>query len=129
TTEASGSTRRLGVEGEARAELLPWLFADLDVTYTDSKFRENAGNGQALALAPRFTLSGGLGVQHPKQLRGGIRFLWIGERPATEDEFLKAEPTYLLDLFAAYRWKRIEFSLVLENVLDRDYKAAQFATV
>jgi outer membrane receptor protein involved in Fe transport len=129
TTEASGATRRLGVEGEARAEIRPWLFADADVTVSDAKFRDNAGNGRAVALAPRFTFSGGLAALHPSGLRGGLRGLHIAERPATEDGFLRAEAATLVELYAAYRWRSLELALTVENLLDRRYKAAQFATV
>ena len=129
TTEEAGATRRLGIEVEGRFELRPWLFADLDITLADAKFRENAGNGQAIALAPRLTISAGLSANHRSGLRGGVRGLHIAERPATEDEFLKAEATTLIDLFAAYRFRSFELSLTIENLIDRRYKAAQFATV
>ena len=129
TTEAAGATRRLGVEVEGRAELLPWLFADADVTVSDARFRDNAGNGRAVALAPRLTVSGGLSALHPSGLRGGLRGLYIARRPATEDGFLQAEATTLIDLFAAWRWRSFELSLTIENLIDRRYKAAQFATV
>jgi outer membrane receptor protein involved in Fe transport len=129
TTEASGATRRLGVEAEARLQLRPWLFADLDVTWSDAKFKQNAGNAGAVALAPRLTVSGGISANHTSGVRGGLRGLHIAERPATEDGFLKAEATTLVDLFAAYRWRSLELSLTLENLLDRRYRSAQFATV
>jgi TonB family protein len=129
TTEAAGATRRLGVELEGRAELRPWLFADLDVTWSDARFRENAGNGGAVALAPRLTVSGGLSAQHPRGWRVGLRGLYIAARPATEDGFLQAGSTALVDLFAAQRYRSFELSLTVENLLDRRQASAQFATV
>ncbi len=129
TTEAAGATRRVGIDTEARFEIRPWLFADADVTLANARFRENAGNGRAVALAPRMTFSGGLSALHPSGWRGALRALYIAERPATPDEFLKAEATSLLDAFAAYRWRSLELALNIENVLDRHYKSAQFATV
>jgi TonB family protein len=129
TTEASGATRRLGLEIEGRAELRPWLFADADVTLSRARFRENAGNGGAVALSPRVTVSAGLSALHPSGVRGGLRGLYIARRPATEDEFLQAEATTLIDLFAAYRWRSLELSVTIENLINRRYKSAQFATV
>jgi outer membrane receptor protein involved in Fe transport len=82
-----------------------------------------------VALAPRLTVSGGISANHTSGVRGGLRGLHIAERPATEDGFLKAEATTLVDLFAAYRWRSLELSLTLENLLDRRYRSAQFATV
>lgn len=129
TTESAGATRRLGIEWEGRWELRPWLFADVDVTVADAKFRDNAGNGNAVALAPRFTASGGLSAFHPSGIRAALRGLYIASRPATEDEFLRAEATAVADAFVGYRWHDVELALNVENLLNRRYKAAQFATV
>jgi TonB family protein len=128
-TESAGATRRIGVEWEGRFEILPWLFADADFTIADAKYRNNAGNGNAVALAPRLTASGGLSALSPKGWRGAIRGLYIASRPATEDKFLNAEATAIADVFAAYRWHDFELTLNVENVLNNRYKAAQFATV
>jgi outer membrane receptor protein involved in Fe transport len=128
TTEAAGATRRLGVELEGRLQIRPWLFADLDLTWANAAFRENAGNGRAIALAPRLTVAGGLSAL-VGGARAGLRGLHIAERPATEDGFLRAEAATLIDLFAAYRWRALELSLTIENLIDRRYKSAQFATV
>jgi hypothetical protein len=62
-------------------------------------------------------------------MRGGLRALHIAERPATEDGFLRAQATTSIDLFAAYRWRSLELSVTIENLINRRYKAAQFATV
>jgi TonB family protein len=129
TTEAAGATRRLGLEVEGRWELRPWLFADLDVTFTDAKFREDAGAGRAIPLAPRLTAAGGLSALHPSGLRGGLRVQYVAARPATEDESLTAESMTLADAFVAYRAGSFELALSVENLLDRRTKAAQFATV
>ncbi|MDZ4695271.1 MAG: TonB family protein [Deltaproteobacteria bacterium] len=128
-TEAGGATRRLGIEWEGRWEIQPWLFADADVTVADAKYRDNAGNGNAVALAPRLTASGGVSAFHSSGVRGSIRGLHIAERPATEDKFLTAEATTVLDAFVAYRWRSVELAVNLENMLNQRYKAAQFATV
>lgn len=127
-TEASGATRRLGFEFEGRARITSWLFADLDVTWNDAKFTQNAGNGNAVALAPRFTIAAGMSVQTPFGLKGSLRFTGIGARPATEDEFLTAQGVYLLDAFVGYRWRLIEVGLSIENLTNSAYRAAQFAT-
>ena len=128
-TESGGATRRIGVEWEARWQILPWLFADADVTLADAKFRVNAGNGNAVALAPRLTGSGGLSALHPAGWRAALRGLYIASRPTTEDRFLQAEATAVVDAFAAYRWRSLELAVNIENVLNRRYKSAQFATI
>jgi TonB family protein len=128
TTEPSAPTKRYGVELETRFEITPWLAADLDLTATKSAFTENRGNGNAVALAPRNTWAGGLSARHPSGLRGGIRFYGVGDRPATQDEFIVAQGFTVVDFHAGYQAKKFEVGLDIENLLDSQYKAAQFAT-
>jgi TonB family protein len=128
TTEASGATRRYGVELETRLEITPWLAADLDLTATRSRFVANAGNGTAVALAPRTTWAGGLSARHPSGVRGGLRFYGVGDRPATEDGFIEAEGFTVFDLHLGYGAKRWDVGLDVENLFDAKYKSAQFAT-
>ena len=127
-TEASDATRRLGVEVEGRLRVLDWLFADLDFTANDAKFAQNAGNGGAVALAPRITVSAGLSVKTAQGLRGSLRFTGISARPATEDGFLEASAQYTLDAFVGYRWRFLEASIAVDNLTNARYRSAQFAT-
>ncbi|MBL9002957.1 MAG: TonB-dependent receptor [Myxococcales bacterium] len=127
-TEAAGATRRLGLEFEGRLRITDWLFADLDLTLNDAKFVQNAGNGSAVALAPRVTVAAGLSALLPFGLRAALRFTGIDARPATEDGFLSAEGVYLLDAFASYRYRMIELGISVENLTNSAYRSAQFAT-
>src|SRR6185295_17967764 len=56
-TEASGATRRFGLELAARYHLASWLFADAEAVFVRPRYRTNAGNGDAVALAPTRTLT------------------------------------------------------------------------
>src|SRR6266705_5261198 len=49
TTEPKGKTQRQGIEGEFRYQILEWLSADLDTSYTWAKFVKT---GEAVPLAP-----------------------------------------------------------------------------
>ncbi len=128
TTEAAGATRRLGFEFEGRLRLTSWLFFDLDLTLNDARFTQNAGNANAVALAPRVTLASGLSVLTPFGLRGSLRFTGIDSRPATEDGFLVAQGAYLFDAFVSYRYRFIELGISVENLTNAEYRSAQFAT-
>lgn len=128
TTEASERTKRYGLEFETRYEITPWLAADLDLTTTKSAFVVNRGNGDAVALAPRQTWAGGLSAQHPSGIRGGLRFYGVGDRPATQDEFIVAEGFTVFDLHLGYRHRRFDVALDVENLFNTTYKSAQFAT-
>ena len=131
TTEVSDATKRRGVEVETRYEIFPWLAADLDLTFTDSRFRENAGNGNGLALAPKQTWAGGLSARHglgPGVARGGLRFYGVGDRPATDDGALTAPGFTQIDLHLGYRHRRFDVAFDVENLLNGAFRSAQFAT-
>jgi outer membrane receptor protein involved in Fe transport len=131
TTEVSGATKRHGVELESRFELTKWLAVDGDVTFTKSAFRENAGNGNGLALAPKRTWSGGVSARHvvgPGVARGGLRFYGIGDRPATDDGALVAPGFTIFDLHVGYRVRRFDLAFDVENLFDSATRSAQFAT-
>jgi hypothetical protein len=128
TTQPSDRTHREGIELESRYDITSWLAADLDLTFTRSRFVQNAGNGNGLALAPKQTWSGGLSARHPIGLRAGLRVYGIGDRPATDDGGLVADGWTLVDLHAGYRHRRFDVALDVENLLDSRAKSAQFAT-
>ena len=131
TTEVGEATRRRGVEMDTRFEITKWLAADLDLTFTKSQYKANAGNGSGLALAPKQTWSGGLSGRHvlgPGVVRGGFRFYGIGDRPASNDGVLIAEGFTLFELHAGYRLRRFDLAFDVENLFNARSRAAQFAT-
>jgi len=127
TTELRGATHRTGLDGMVRATPLPWLHGDLDVTLASATYTSNAGNGDAVALAPTFTLAGGLGVNHPSGATGGVRVRHIGDRPATESGSLVAEGWTVLDAEAGYRWRFLAAQLQVNNVTNTEWREVQFA--
>jgi outer membrane receptor protein involved in Fe transport len=128
TTEASDPTDRYGVDLEARFRILPWLWADADLTLAHAAYTRDQGNGSAVALAPTFTGQAGLSAFHPAGWRGRIGARWVGTRPATQDpNGLQAQGYFLVDLTLAYRWRFLEVGLIVENVLNTSWREAQFA--
>jgi outer membrane receptor protein involved in Fe transport len=131
TTVASGATNRKGIEIETRFELTKWLAADLDVTFTQSAFTENHGNGNGLALAPKETWSGGLSARHalgPGVIRGGFRFYGIGDRPASDDGVIIVPGWTQFDLHVGYKHRRFDVALDIENIFDAKFQSAAFDT-
>jgi outer membrane receptor protein involved in Fe transport len=129
TTEASGATRRLGLEAEARVELFSWLWADADFTLTRARFVGAAPGEAEIPLAPRLSVSGGISAVHPLGIYGRIGLLHLTDRPATEDGFITAEGFTKADLTLGYKNELFEVALDVENLLDADLREAQFATV
>jgi outer membrane receptor protein involved in Fe transport len=83
-TEASDPTRRQGIDLEARYQILPWLFADLDLSLAKARFRRDFGNGQAVALAPPRIVTGGITARHPSGFSASVRVRHIGPRPGSQ---------------------------------------------
>ena len=129
TTEASGATRRQGVEAEARWKILPWLFADADFTATNATYVQDAGNGNAVALAPTLIVSGGVFARHPSGFYGRLGVLHLGDRPATEDSFLIAKGFTRVDATLGYRGSFFDVNVGIQNVLNTQWNEAQFANV
>lgn len=125
TTEASGPTRRWGVDFETRYQVLPWLFADLDLTYADPRFRVT---GKAIPLAPTLLLQGGVTAYLTDRFSAALRLRYLDDRPANEDRTLTARGYTLLDFIVNYRWRNLEASLQLLNFTNRDWRETQFAT-
>ncbi len=131
TTEAAGRTRRYGLEIGGRYHFKNWLFADADATFTHAEFRVNAGNGQAVALAPRVTVTAGIGAQ--KKIGdftpfASVRFKAIADRPAIEDESLTAQGYATVDANAGLRWKNLELAVDAQNLFDSKYREVNFAS-
>jgi TonB family protein len=132
TTTVGPATRRYGLELEGRYEFTPWLAADAAVTFTHSQFSADRENGGGLALAPKQTWSGGLSARHelgPGVARGGLRFYGIGNRPASDDGVIQAPGFTQVDLHLGYRMRWFDIALDVENLLNGDYRSAQFDTI
>ena len=129
TTEAGEPSRRMGLEFEGRVRILPWLFADGDVTATKATYTANAGNADSVALAPTLTASGGLSARHEEGWYGRIGAVHIGDRPATEDRFLTAEGFTRVDATVGWRVGDVELAVDAQNLTNTEWREAQFATV
>lgn len=125
-TESNGATRRRGVDFETRLQILPWLWGDLDMTLCTAEYTRNAGNGTAIALAPRRTVAGGLSARHPSGFYGSLRVQSVDTRPADEGDDFQAKGFTVVDLAAGYRYKRWEAVVYVNNLLNTKWYTAQF---
>lgn len=131
TTEASGATRRLGLELGARAKLGGWLYADADLTLTRAEYRDGPESGRPVPLAPTRTFTAGIGARHelgPYTPFGALRLRALADRAASEDGALVAEGHTLLDASAGLRWKQLEAGVDVQNVTDARWREVSFAT-
>lgn len=135
----SAPTRRIGFDLDARARILSWLYADFDLAQASSTALPDVGNGGALALAPKLYMTGGLTARHKSGVTGGLRFRYLGDRPAFDEAsaeyqlYARSDPArvtaqgyFIVDAFAAYRWRFVEAQLMIQNLLNTSWREAQF---
>lgn len=126
--EPSGETERKGIDFSARYEVLPWLFVDADVNLTEPRSLEANEGENYIPLAPTFSGTGGLSVQHSSGINGSVRVRYLGDRPANEDYSTTAEGYTVADASINYTRKKWEIGVMVENIFDVDWREAQFDT-
>ncbi len=126
--EEGGETQRYGVDLSLRYQLLPWLFVDFDGNYARGKSVGEPEGANYIPLAPKFTSIGGVTANAGNGFTGSLRYRWVGDRPANEDNSVTAKGYFLLDAVLAYKRRNVEFSLSASNLLNREWNEAQFDT-
>ena len=125
-TEPAGATQRLGFDMEGSLDATPWLSLDANLTFSHSSFVSNAGNHNALALAPRWMGSGGASV-HGKLGFVSLRARGIADRPGNEAGTLTAQGYLVWDLVAGHCFGQLLANLTIQNLTNTDWREAQFA--
>ncbi|MGG5487247.1 TonB-dependent receptor [Gaetbulibacter sp. PBL-D1] len=126
--EPSGKTERYGLDLGLRYQFNDWLFFDTDATITHARSTEDPDGQNYIPLAPDFTLAGGLSVNDLNGFSGGIRYRYIDDRPANEDNSIVAEGYFVTDFNANYSFDNITLGFVIENLFDTEWNETQFAT-
>lgn len=128
TTEINGPTRRLGLDIEARAQVLDWLYADVDMTLSRGRFRELPAGENFIPLAPTLTANAGLTVRHESGVEGSIRLRNVSSRPANETNSVIALGYTVFDAAIAYSFLNYRLQLGAENLFNTKWNEAQFDT-
>ncbi|MEO6168810.1 MAG: TonB-dependent receptor [Chitinophagales bacterium] len=133
TTEDNGPSRRMGIDFSGRYQVLPWLYADLDMNYSKGVllqdfFGDKLAEENIIPLAPRFTSTGGLTVIKPRGWEGALRYRMMADRPANESNTVTAEGYFVLDAAVGYRWNHVRIGLNIENLTNTEWNEAQFDT-
>jgi outer membrane receptor protein involved in Fe transport len=126
-TNASGPTERYGADVEGAYNPVPWLRFDANVTIAHSQFVQNAGNGNALALAPKLMGSGGVSFVHGPSFVS-LRGRGIADRPGNDAGTLTAQGYFIFDLMMGTRiGKQLGLNLTINNLVNSKWREAQFA--
>lgn len=127
--EPSGRTRRLGIDFSGRYQFSKNLWADLDLNYAKGKFIDEPEGMDNIPLAPEFTSIGGLSFKSNIGIAGSLRYRYIGERPANEDNSTIAKGYFLMDAVLNYTLSKVTLGVSVENLLNKkNWNEAQFDT-
>ncbi len=126
--EAGGRTRRMGFDLSARYEMIRNLFLDADVNFTNPRALGVDKAESYLPLAPRFTSVGGLTYRKQTGWNGSLRYRFMDNRPANEDNSVIAKGYFIVDAAINYTKKKWEAGLAIQNLFDTKWKETQFDT-
>ena len=129
TITFSGKTRRLGLDLSARYQAAPYLFVDLDLNYAHGRSAEQPKGENFIPLAPIWTSTGGITYTRQSGFNGSLRYRFMGDRPANENNSLTAAGYFISDFVLNYTKKNFEIGIKIDNVLNTKWKETQFATV
>lgn len=126
--EPSGRTTRSGVDLSLRYQASRNVFFYGDVNYSRPRSRDEPEESNRVPLAPEFTTTGGIDVVDYSNISGGIKFRYIADRPANEDNSIVAEGYFITDFNVNYTLGSLVFGVTIENLFDSEWKETQFAT-
>ncbi|TDE01759.1 TonB-dependent receptor [Flavobacterium hiemivividum] len=126
--EPSGKTKRMGADLGLRYQLNDWLYFDTDATYTYARSIDEVKGQDYIPLAPDFTTTGGLSFQNWNGFSGGLRYRYLKNRPANEDNSIVAKGYFVTDMNVSYEYKSVTFGVSVENLLNTEWNETQFAT-
>ncbi len=127
-TEPSNKTLRYGYDFSVRYQFATNFSFENDFTFSHARDKEAAKGENYLALAPRYTNTGGI-VYRNKMFDAAIRYRTLGDRPANSDYSLTAKGYTVADFNAAYRCNtHLEFTASIANLFNVQWKETQFET-
>ncbi|WP_255573044.1 TonB-dependent receptor [Hanstruepera marina] len=127
--EPSGKSQRYGLDIGLRYQFTDWLYFDTDATFTHARSIDEPKGADYIPLAPDFTLTGGLAINDLKGFSAGIRYRYVDDRPANEDNSIVAEGYFVTDVNMNYALtQNLSLGMVIENVFDTEWNETQFAT-
>lgn len=127
--EPSGKTQREGVDFSIRWQLMPWLFFNNNVNWCYARSLDELDGENYIPLAPDLTSTGGFTAKTDLGLSGGIHYRYMKNRPANENNSITAKGYFITDLIVNYDYKKISFSISIDNLFNTDWNETQFATL
>jgi hypothetical protein len=126
--EPGGKTKRQGIDFSVRYQLNSWIFAEVDINFTKPRSTESARGENFIPLAPLATSVGGLSFQRKDGFNGSLRYRYMADRPAIEDNSAVAKGYFIADAILNYSNHGYTIGLSIENIFGQQWKETQFNT-
>jgi len=126
--EPGGKTFRRGADLSIRWQPVNWLFFDADINYTLATALGEPEHANYIPLAPDLTSIGGINLRLNNGLSGSLRYRYMDDRPANEDNSVIAEGYFVNDLVAQYDMQKMYFGVEIQNLFNVEWNEAQFDT-
>lgn len=126
--EPGGKTQRIGWDLSLRYEIARNLYSDLDISINNPRALNTPKAESYLPLAPRFTSVGGFTYRRASGWNGSLRYRYMGDRPANEDNSVVAKGYFVTDAAINYTMKKWEAGFTVQNLFDTKWKETQFDT-
>ena len=106
-----------------------WLYVDADANYCNGRAIEEKPGENYLPLAPVFSSIGGITHSCKKGLNAAIRYRYMSDRPANEDNSVVAKGYFVNDAVVSYERKKYGLGVSVQNLFDVRWKETQFDTL
>ena len=103
-------------------------YADFDFNVTKPRALGEPDGSNYLPLAPVLTTTGGLTYSGKNGLSGSLRYRYMGNRPANEDNSVVAKGYLVTDAVVNYTRTKYEVALSIQNLFNVKWKETQFDT-
>jgi hypothetical protein len=125
STEEGPGSRRMGVEITNYIYPHPWLTMDLDLSFSQARFKDLPAGEDFVPGALNRVISAGMGVHPPPGVSAGpfgsLRLRHFGPRPLIEDNSVQSEQTSIVNGEVGYKFsERIRLTLEGFNLFDAD---------
>ncbi|MEO9954640.1 TonB-dependent receptor [Nonlabens sp.] len=127
--EPSGETERYGFDLGVKYQLTDFLFLDTNLNYAHARAINEPDGADYIPLAPEFTSTGGISLKNYKRFNAGLRYRYIGDRAANEDNSIVAEGYFVADFNVNYDLTdNLRLGMAVQNLFDVEWNETQFAT-
>lgn len=118
TTEATGPTRRYGVEWTSDWAVTDWLSLDLDLALSNAAFTGVGPRKNEIPGSLSTVLGAGLQVDLEAGYFGSLRARHFGKRPLTENGGIRSDPSTLFHLQLGHKRGSVGVYFDVLNLLD-----------